>query len=660
MRAPGHRRQILLFLIAVIVPSLVLLVLSIRMITEERELAEKRLVDEQRRRAADVRQELLTRLEGIKLREEQALSPKSDSAQAAEYSDPSVVLVGRVVEGRLILPWEANSATDQSQQLLNEPAFAQKIQQGENEELAAKQFEPAVASYRQALRAAHHPIQAHYAELLLARALAKLGRRDEAIQHYRHILAAPANVIDEQGVPFSLYAAERLADSVSDKPIILSLINVELDRHRWLPPTEVYMIRGLADRLTAESSGADLSSSVRQAQEKIAAEIRLLEEALALQNDFANLRLRSSAGQTQRVDPLWVPYGTDAWLISAITNVAGDPQAAIAVRFDDVSASLDSLRTQVSDSAARLIVGSESKGESLGDNLPGLRVLFIANANDASRRWSLQRAFYLVALILVLSITSFGAYLFWLDMKREMRMVELRSQFVSSVSHELKTPLTAIRMFAETLRMGRATNQRTQNEYLDTIVNESERLTRLLNNVLDFSKIEQGKKTYHQTSTSLAEVVQTAVRALEYPLSQEGFELHVAIEDNLPPVRVDRDAVQQAILNLLSNAMKYSPGSREIDLRLQGRNGEVVIQVTDQGIGIAPEERIRIFEKFYRAGTPENKMIPGTGLGLTLVEHMANAHGGRVEVESRVGEGSTFSIYLPIESPTNSKFMESV
>ena len=175
MRAPGHRRQILLFLVAVIVPSRVLVVLSVRMITQERELAEKRLLDEQRRRAADVRQELLARLEGIKLLEAQALSTESGSAQAAKYSAPSVVLVGRVVEGALVLPWEDNGATDQSQQLLNEPAFAQKIQQGENEELSARQFEPAVASYRQALRIAHHPTQANYAELLLARALANVN-----------------------------------------------------------------------------------------------------------------------------------------------------------------------------------------------------------------------------------------------------------------------------------------------------------------------------------------------------------------------------------------------------------------------------------------------------------------------------------------------------
>jgi signal transduction histidine kinase len=287
----------------------------------------------------------------------------------------------------------------------------------------------------------------------------------------------------------------------------------------------------------------------------------------------------------------------------------------------------------------------------LGENFPGMKVAFSAKDETAStKRWDLRRYFYFAALLLVLSVTSFGAYLVWRDVRRELNLTALRSQFVSSVSHELKTPLTAIRMFAETLRMRRASDQQTQAEYLDTIVNESERLTRLLNNVLDFSKIEQGKKTYHLAPTSLSEVVQTSARILEYPLAQQGFELHVNVENNLPSLNADRDALQQAILNLLTNAMKYSGESREIDLRLATQNGDAVIEVTDRGVGIASEEQRRIFEKFYRVPTPENKLISGTGLGLTLVEHVAKGHGGRVEVRSVIAGGSTFALHLPLEN----------
>jgi len=238
----------------------------------------------------------------------------------------------------------------------------------------------------------------------------------------------------------------------------------------------------------------------------------------------------------------------------------------------------------------------------------------------------------------------------WRDVGRELQMAEMRSQFIASVSHELKTPLTAIRIFAETLRMGRLKDSQAKREYLDTIVNESHRLTRLLNNVLDFSKIEKGQRTYRKELASLAEIVQAAAQATQYPLKQQGFHLKVHVEDNLPDVLVDRDAIEQAILNLLSNAMKYSGESRQIDLRVQKRAGHAVIEVSDHGIGIEPAQQKRIFEKFYRVPSEENERIPGTGLGLALVFHIVKAHDGHVEVRSVLGKGSTFSIHLPLEN----------
>jgi signal transduction histidine kinase len=203
-------------------------------------------------------------------------------------------------------------------------------------------------------------------------------------------------------------------------------------------------------------------------------------------------------------------------------------------------------------------------------------------------------------------------------------------------------------MFAETLLEGGAATADAQGEYLETIVNESERLTRLLNNVLDFSKIERGRMTYRREFQSLEEIVRLAARTMRYPLEQKRFALRLEIEEDMPPARVDRDAIEQAILNLLANAMKYSDESRDIELRLRSRDGEAVIEVSDRGVGIAPAEESRIFERFYRGSNPEIGRIPGTGLGLTLVQHIAQAHEGRVEVKSTPGKGSTFSLIIPL------------
>jgi signal transduction histidine kinase len=286
----------------------------------------------------------------------------------------------------------------------------------------------------------------------------------------------------------------------------------------------------------------------------------------------------------------------------------------------------------------------------VGASFPGLIVRFPSTPRDLDGTpWDVRRWFYLVTLLLVLSVTAFGAYLVWRDVRRELMVAEMRSRFVSAVSHELKTPLTAIRMFAETLQMGRSADPEVQAEYLETIVDESERLTRLLNNVLDFSKIERGQKAYRREPTCLAEIVESSARAMRYPLQQQQVELDVQIEDGMPPARVDRDSIEQAILNLLANAMKYSGESRDIELRLGRDNSFAVIGIADHGIGIEPDQQARIFEQFYRVPAKQNEGIPGTGLGLTLVRHIAEGHGGHVTVQSVPGQGSTFAIHLPLE-----------
>lgn len=288
-------------------------------------------------------------------------------------------------------------------------------------------------------------------------------------------------------------------------------------------------------------------------------------------------------------------------------------------------------------------------GDALGDDFPGLHVVWTDNRFLETAHSGLPIGIWIEGLALVLGVAALGGYLLLRDVNRDVRMNEVRSQFAASVSHELKTPLTAIRMFAETLAMGRSRDERTRCEYLETIVGESERLARLVDNVLDFSKIEKGKKIYRLRSTRLDDVASSAARAMQFPLAQQGFQLHLSVQEKMPELQADPDAIEQAILNLLTNAMRYSGDAREIDLRLGARNGDAIIQVVDHGLGMTPDEQKRVFEKFYRARSHESQLIAGTGLGLTLVEHIAKAHGGRVEVESAPGAGSTFCIVLPIE-----------
>jgi signal transduction histidine kinase len=377
---------------------------------------------------------------------------------------------------------------------------------------------------------------------------------------------------------------------------------------------ELYMIRSLA--------GAD---------ERVSQRIAELEQTGALAREVPGIRAQIENGAA------WVAYGGEPWLVTVAPAVPPLPGLVIAVS-----------SAKVAPPGVRL-VGRTTDGDALGEAFPGLRVEWPDKRFLETSRQGLPVGLWVAALALVLGIAVFGGYLLLRDVNRDVRMTEVRSQFVASVSHELKTPLTAIRMFAETLALGRGGDDPTKAEYLETIVNESERLARLVDNVLDFSNIEQGKKIYRLRPTRLEEIAASAVRAMQFPLAQQGFQLRFSAEPDMPELRVDPDAIQQAILNLLANAMKYSGESREIDLRLGATNGDAIIEVADHGLGLEPQEQKHVFEKFYRAPSHESRLIAGTGLGLTLVANIAKAHGGRVEVESALGAGSTFSILLPIE-----------
>jgi signal transduction histidine kinase len=204
-----------------------------------------------------------------------------------------------------------------------------------------------------------------------------------------------------------------------------------------------------------------------------------------------------------------------------------------------------------------------------------------------------------------------------------------------------------IRMFGETLEMGRVTDETARREYYQVITRESERLSRLIENVLDFSRIEGGRRTYDPVPMSVEPLVRETVESFAHVLARQGFKLDVAIEPDLPEASVDVDAVSQALANLIDNAIKYSDKRKVLTVEAAIRNGGVAITVGDEGIGIPRDEQGRIFDKFYRVGRSETQGRRGSGVGLALVQHVAQAHGGHVSVDSTPGEGSRFTLWLP-------------
>lgn len=229
----------------------------------------------------------------------------------------------------------------------------------------------------------------------------------------------------------------------------------------------------------------------------------------------------------------------------------------------------------------------------------------------------------------------------------------VRSYFVSSVTHELKTPLTSIRMFAELLQSQRELEAVQVSRYARIIGAESLRLTRLIDNVLDFSKLERGTGELLLAPVELTSLVDDVVESLEYQISSAGFELRRSDESGPITLLADADALTGAIVNLISNAIKYSPTLREIGVRTFRRPHAACISVADRGIGLSEEDRRRIFDPFYRTDAGKSVGASGTGLGLTLVRHVVESHGGSIEVLSTPGQGSTFTLLFPVNDDEN-------
>jgi signal transduction histidine kinase len=253
---------------------------------------------------------------------------------------------------------------------------------------------------------------------------------------------------------------------------------------------------------------------------------------------------------------------------------------------------------------------------------------------------------WLLVAILVASIGGGGAFVL-LGLGHELRAAQQRTTFVANVSHELKTPLTSIRMFAEMLRDGRQADPERRQRYLDLMVAESGRLARLVNNVLDFSQLEQGRKRYTRRETDLVGLCRGVLDAERTRLELAGFAVGFPAAGEAVPVLADEDALRQVLGNLLSNAEKYSAERRDIGVEVGAAEGRPFFRVLDRGIGIAPEHASRIFREFYRVDDSLTARVKGSGLGLSIARRIVRDHGGELSYEPREGGGSAFRAEFP-------------
>lgn len=311
----------------------------------------------------------------------------------------------------------------------------------------------------------------------------------------------------------------------------------------------------------------------------------------------------------------------------------------------------------VHDGSGQLVMSTQPVGGQDNETLTNLPYfadwrLSIRSRHTTPEQWARWNFNVNLTLSILMAVAVMGGIILALrTASREMKLSQMKTDFVSNVSHELRTPLSSIRVFGEFLKLDRVREEEKIREYGEYIETESRRLTQLINNILDFSKIESDRKSYHFERANLEEVIAATLKTFDAQLKQHNISIRFERPPApLPPALIDTDAVAQAFMNLLDNAVKYSGSAKEIEVQINRRDNFATISVTDHGIGIPREEHNKIFEKFYRVSTGLVHDVKGSGLGLSLVKHIAKAHGGRVLVESAPGRGSCFTLYLPIEA----------
>ena len=495
----------------------------------------------------------------------------------------------------------------------------------------------------------------------LARTARKAGAHERALRYYEDLAAAgdtrvgelPAELIARHEICALLAElgdAEALRASAGELYAGLVAGRWQLEKVRYL-----FYSRQAWQWLSAGTSETSTQGAIPASE---IADLRALEQR----------KLALSATTASFVETPRRAVVTEDHLGLAFWNV--DPFVALILPAETVKTLIwDPVMATVDEPGIALNLLGSDRTVLLGDGSPedpSVRVTRELTAADASVRLQVwpadpaalqadltrRQALYLAMLTLVLTLLAFGSYLTVRMTRQEVEMARLKARFVSAVSHEFRSPLTGIRQLAEMLLRDRVPNEERKQSYYRMIARESSRLTRLVENVLDFSRIEEQRREYADESVDTNDWLAEVVGAFEQEIEDQGVTVTTDIAARLPAIRGDREALTCAIHNLLDNAVKYSPGAETVWLDAAATDGGLSLRVRDDGIGISEQDRRRVFAKFFRSADKAADEVKGVGLGLSLVQHIVAAHGGTIGVESAPGDGSTFTVELPAVTPS--------
>jgi signal transduction histidine kinase len=659
-------RLSIIFILAIVLSGGILIYFSINNILNLKELTEKRILEEQRDLISRFSVALQNKIEEVIVRindetGQPGLIIDSLAKTAAEHDfiiQPFILKE----DGRLIYPNFNVVPEKQSGPILSEQ-FNNAFRQGEKAEFAEKNPGKAKNYYLTCLHLSSGMSDSVKALNALGRISVKLNDAETSIHQYSLIISDYFSQSDENGIPYAYYALPQLL-KISNKhnfkkklPVVIScldemengsiplnyntkdlLITVE----KWLKennnnnqeelPYMNKLIRGINQQIQFVNIYIDeLSKLLKNVN---------TENRYAINYDFNNIKFLPGKYQhfllinTKYTNTVGFLFDREKLFDTIIKAGLQDGyNFNYKIEFPD---------RHTSNTTRQGFTYSTQ----LNPWFPGTLIGISLENRDMLKNYISRRSWiYGISTVLLLLAMILGVVLILRDIAREKHLTSLRSDFISNVTHELKTPLTSIRMYAESLLLGRVKQVSNQQEYLSTVINESERLKRMINNILEFSKMEKDKQEYHMVKTRLSETLYAAIGDMNYWLKEKGFNIITEIDRNIM-LTVDPEKLRQVFTNLLSNAIKYSGNSKKIYARLYKNSANIIIEVEDEGIGIAPDKLTKIFEEFYRIDQEESVKITGTGLGLTVVKEIVEAHNGKILVDSKIGKGSKFSIIL--------------
>ena len=683
-----------LFLVGILIPSLIVSYLSWSAFSTRREAFRKAIESQLWISGETAVKSIESALQNY---EDRVLAPgnfapfTSQGEQLEKLGIPAMLADEKVflldADFRILFPEVGSEETpyDRGQWLQSAPEFSTLYQRAEYLEFTQQDHEQAARLYQRCLGSTPHPNLQALAFEGYGRCLFALSRYKEAFQAYGKLLNLYGQFRNQAGHPYGLLAALRLYDIAGhlekreslQKTLIQVLERLKNGEWRLKSSTYDFYAQELESILAKEFSGNKnpaLEKALQSVQGKPSAYLDELEFKSVMEDQVIPVLKERIAFSKYSNEPprgrLPVALNGSMRLISYSRLDDGQADSAFICGFIwDLEFLKNEKLPEIAESLAKasgiqvrmIEEGAPDGTTTVSGMIPKdalslsfrqfpfpWRLVVTQSALDNLKNAALRNnIFHGILLAIVVALMCLGAFMIARDIARESEITRQKSEFVHNISHELKTPLTLIRLFGETLKDKKNLSSEDKQQAYDIITRESERLSYMINNVLDFSRIEMGRRKFNFKTGDLAQTVAETVDSYRTHLEEKGFSIHLDIDPELPPIVFDREALASVLINLLSNAMKFSPDQKEVSIRLFRSADEIVLQVADKGIGIDSKEFNKIFKRFYRS---ENQVVSesrGSGLGLTIVQHIAEAHGGRVEVESELGRGSAFSFYLP-------------